>query len=74
MVDSPFARFLHRLARLVVAFGILWLAFVAIQAAFHPFNALIADAKAFIAGMDSSLSKEAFNGITLGSLALILAL
>jgi hypothetical protein len=74
MVDSPFARFLNRLARLVVALGFLWLAFVAVQAAFHPFDALIADTKAFIAGMDSSLSKEAFNGITLGSLVLILAL
>jgi hypothetical protein len=74
MVDSHFARFLHRLARLVVALGILWLAFVAAQATFHPFDGAIASTKAFVAGMDSRLSKEAFNGITLGSLALILAL
>lgn len=74
MVDSPFARFLHRLARLVVVLGLLWLTFVAVQAAFHPFDSVIAQAKAFVAGLDSNLSKEAFNGITLGSLVLILAL
>ena len=74
MVDSPFARFLHRLARLLVVLGLLWLALRRRPGSLPSFDALIADAKAFVAGMDSRLSKEAFNGITLGSLVLILAL
>lgn len=75
MIDSsPFARFLHRLARLLVALGLLWLAFVALQATLHPFDGLIARARGFVAVLDGRLSAEAFKGITLGGLGLILAL
>jgi hypothetical protein len=72
--DSPFARFLRRLARLIVGICVLWLAFVALQATIHPFDGVISWAKGLVAATDTKLSAQAFKGITLGGLGLILCL
>lgn len=71
---SRFARYLRRLATLAIVLVILALILAAVQALFHPFDALLAKGAALIDDVDANLSREAFRGITIGSLALILAL
>lgn len=71
---SRFARYLRRLATLAILLVLLALVLVAVQALFHPFNAILARGATFVDDLDSKLSREAFKGITIGSLALILAL
>ncbi len=71
---SRLARYVRRLARIAFALALLAIVLTAVQAAFHPFDAAISKAAAFVDDLDSRLSREAFRGITIGSLALILAL
>ncbi len=71
---SRFARYLRNLLRIVVILVVLFFVLAGVQAIFHPFDDLIARATAFVDGLDAKLTSEAFNGITLGSLVLILAL
>jgi hypothetical protein len=71
---SRLGRYIRRLLELAGALAILALILMAVQKFYHPFDTLIARADAFIAELDDKLTKEAFKGITLGSLGLILAL
>jgi hypothetical protein len=71
---SRFARYLKRLLAAALVLCLLGLALAAVQALFHPFDELIAKGLAYIDDLDAKLSREAFNGITIGSLVLILAL
>ena len=71
---SRFARYVRRLVRAALVLVVLGLLLAAVQAAFHPFNSAIARGSAFVAELDSKLSREAFSGITIGSLALVVAL
>lgn len=71
---SRFARYVSRLVRTAVALAVLGLILALAQAAYHPFDALLAKGSALVADLDSKMSREVFNGITIGSLALILAL
>jgi hypothetical protein len=71
---SRFARYLRNLILIAVILAVIVLVLAGIQAIFHPFDALIAKVLAFVGDLDSKLTREAFNGITLGSLVLIVAL
>jgi hypothetical protein len=71
---SRFARYVRRIVRTALILAVLALVLASVQALFHPFDAYIEKGTAFVAGLDSRLSREAFNGITIGSLALILGL
>jgi hypothetical protein len=71
---SRLGRYFRRLFEIVGALAILGLVLVAVQYAYHPFDGAIARATAFVDGLDARLTQEAFKGITLGSLALIVAL
>jgi hypothetical protein len=71
---SRFARYARRLVRASVALAALGFVLGAVQALFHPFDAYIAAVTGFVEELDSKLTREAFNGITIGSLALVLAL
>jgi hypothetical protein len=73
-VASRFAAYVKRVARIGIALVALGLVLAAVQALFHPFDALLAKGNALFDDLDSKLSHEAFSGITVGSLALILAL
>jgi hypothetical protein len=73
-VASRFARYLRRLTRTVFILAILAVIVVAVQALYHPFDSLIAKGGALVEELDAKLSREAFNGITLGSLGLVLAI
>jgi hypothetical protein len=73
-VASRLARYFRRLTRTAIALAILALLLAAVQALFHPFDALLARGATLVEELDSRLSREAFNGITLGSLGLILAI
>ncbi len=71
---SRFSRYVRRLARTAIALALLALILAAIQAVYHPFDPFLAAAKSFVDELDSRLSRELFNGITIGSLVLILGL
>jgi hypothetical protein len=71
---TRFTRYLRNLVRAAVTLAVVVLVLAGIQAIFHPFDAIIAKGLAFVDDLDSKLTREAFNGITLGSLALIVAL
>lgn len=71
---SRFGRYLRRLAGIALALAIVALVLAAIQAAYHPFDAALARLAALTDDLDSRMSREAFKGITIGSLALLLAL
>lgn len=71
---SRFARYVRRLVRTVLLLACLGLLLAAVQAIFHPFDPYIEKATAFVSGLDSRLSREAFSGITIGSLVLVIAL
>ncbi len=71
---SRIARYVKRLLIAAVALAVLALVLTLVQAAFHPFDALLAKGSALVEELDSKLSREAFNGITIGSLVLVLAL
>lgn len=66
--------YLRRLFEVVGALAIIALVLMAVQRIYHPFDAVIARIDAFAADLDARMSQEAFKGITLGSLGLILAL
>jgi hypothetical protein len=69
-----FTRYLRNLLRVALTLAVLFFVLAGIQAIFHPFDALIAKILGFVDELDAKLTSEAFNGITLGSLVLILAL
>jgi hypothetical protein len=71
---SRFARYVSRLVTATVTLAVIALVLAVVQDAYHPFDAQIARLSGFIDALDSKLSREAFNGITMGSLALILAI
>jgi uncharacterized membrane protein YidH (DUF202 family) len=71
---SRFARYVRRLVRTAIALAIFGLVLTAVQATFHPFDEILRRGTALVDRLDSKLSREAFSGITMGSLALILAL
>jgi len=71
---SRFARYLRRLLKTAIVLAALAAVLAGVQLFFHPFDALIAKARDFADAFDSRLSREAFNGITLGSLGLIIAI
>jgi hypothetical protein len=67
-------RYLRNLFRVAATLVLLVLVLAGIQSIFHPFDALIAKGMALVDDVESKLTSEAFNGITLGSLVLIIAL
>jgi hypothetical protein len=71
---SRFALFLRKLLIVSTTIAVVGIILAGVQAIFHPFDAWLADIDALIAGLDSRMTQEAFRGITIGSLALILAL
>jgi uncharacterized membrane protein YhaH (DUF805 family) len=71
---TRFTRYLRNLFRIAVTLAVIVLVLAGIQAIFHPFDELIAKGLAFVGDLDSRLTREAFNGITLGSLVLIVGL
>jgi hypothetical protein len=71
---TRFTRYLRNLLRIAVILAVLFFVLAGVQAVFHPFDALMAKALGIVDDLDAKLTSEAFNGITLGSLALILAL
>jgi hypothetical protein len=71
---TRFTRYLRSLLRIAVILAVLFFVLAGVQAVFHPFDALMAKALGIVDDLDAKLTSEAFNGITLGSLALILAL
>ena len=58
----------------LIGYAVLFFVLAGIQAVFRPFDALISKGSAIVGGLDAKLTIKAFNGITLGGLALILAL
>jgi hypothetical protein len=71
---TRFTRYLRNLVRVAVTLAVIALVLAGVQAIFHPFDELIAKALAFVDDLDSKLTREAFNGITIGSLVLIVGL
>jgi hypothetical protein len=71
---TRFTRYLRNLLRIAVILAVLFFVLAGVQAVFHPFDALMAKALGIVDELDAKLTSEAFNGITLGSLGLILAL
>ena len=71
---TRFTRYLRNLLRIAVILVVLVFILAGIQSIFHPFDTLIARGMAFVGYLDSKLTSEAFNGITLGSLVLIVGL
>jgi hypothetical protein len=71
---SRFRRYLRRLGRVALALGLLALVLYGVQSIFHPFDEAIARALAYAEGLDANLSHEAFAGISMGSLVLILVI
>jgi hypothetical protein len=71
---SRFRRYFRRLGRVALALGLLALVLYLVQAIFHPFDEAIARSLAYAEGLDANLSHEAFAGISMGSLVLILAI
>jgi hypothetical protein len=71
---SRFARYLRRLIRIAIALAVLGLILAAVQLSFHPFDEALAKGSSLVEDIDSRLSREAFEGITIGSLALVIAL
>jgi hypothetical protein len=71
---SRLGKYLRRLFEITGAIAILGLVLVAVQEIYHPFDQLLARAKDFVSYLEGELTHEAFNGITLGSLGLILGL
>jgi len=68
------SRYVRNLFRVASTLALVVIVLAGVQAAFHPFDALIAKGAAFVNDLDSKLTSEAFNGITLGSLVLVMAL
>jgi len=71
---SRLGNYLRHLFQAVGALAIIVLILLAIQAAYHPFDPYLARAESLVNEWDANLTTEAFSGITLGSLGLILAL
>jgi hypothetical protein len=69
---SRFRRYLRRLARVGILLGALAIVLYGVQAIFHPFDEAIARLLAYVQELDDNLSREAFAGISIGSLVLIL--
>jgi hypothetical protein len=68
------SRYVRNLFRVASTLALVALVLAGVQAAFHPFDELIAKGETWVSDMESRLTSEAFNGITLGSLGLVLAL
>jgi hypothetical protein len=71
---TRFTRYLRNLVRIAVTLAVIVLVLAGVQAIFHPFDELIAKILAFVDDLDSKLTREAFNGITIGSLVLVVGL
>jgi hypothetical protein len=71
---SRLGNYLRHLFQIVGALAIVALVLLAVQRIYHPFDETLARIESFVAELDAKMSREAFKGITLGSLALILAL
>jgi hypothetical protein len=73
-VASRLSVFIRKLVLVLVALALLGLVLAAAQVIFHPFDPVLAWASTSVGDLDSKMSHEAFKGITIGSLALIVAI
>jgi hypothetical protein len=71
---SPFLRFLRRLFYISLFIGLVAFSFFAIQTLFHPFTGVITQFEALMDRIDSKVSSEVSNNISIGGLCLILAI
>lgn len=71
---SRLSVFIRKLILVLVGLALFGIILAAVQVIFHPFDSILAWASASVGDLDSRMSHEAFKGITVGSLALIVAI
>ena len=71
---SRLALYVRRLYRIAAALALIVLALYGLQIWLHPFDAILAKLSDFAMNVDQRISQEAFKGITIGTLGLVLAL
>jgi xanthine/uracil permease len=73
-VASRLGRYLGRLYRISASLALIGIILYAVQAYFHPFDPIIERIAAYVAALDEKITQEAFNGITIGTLVLVVVL